>query len=149
MRVFVLYGQGGIVTSFGMHKLADRLKALSPKLQVTTHSWYEHLMLPKDPCILIGYSLGANAVTWNAARGNPVTLGVCYDPSILSLVVEPKANIKRLLLFHNTSIEPWGHAVFSGPQVEKTETTTSHLLVCYNEVLHQKTLAAVKKVIGL
>lgn len=139
-NVHVIYGQGGVVTSYGMYQLSKRIAALSPRLNVTTHNWYEHLYLSDAPSILVGYSLGANSVTWNAANGQPISLAVCYDPSVLGIAVAPKENIKRLLLYHNTSIEPLGHLRFMGPQVETTETHTSHLLVCYNERLHLKTL---------
>lgn len=147
MRCFVVYGQGGFITSMGMYALATRIRALSPKLLVTTHDWYEHLDLPAEPSILIGYSLGANSVTWNAANGRPVKLAVCYDPSALGIIVQPRHNIEKLLLYHNNSFEPIGHLRFQGPQVETTEVHTSHLFVCYDEELHQKTLAAVRKIV--
>jgi hypothetical protein len=149
MNVHVFYGQGGIVTSGGMWLLANRIRALSPRLNVTTHNWYQPIKI-NGPTILIGYSLGANAVTWNAVSWNsaPVALAVCYDPSVLSIVTQPTKSITRLLLYHNNDIEPEGHAVFVGPQVETTQISMFHLAVCYSEMLHQKTLAAVQKAIA-
>ena len=161
-RVFVIYGQGGIWTSYGMSRLASRIRAAWPEAVVTTHSWDDpettgKLMFDwrndnKGPLILIGYSLGANHVTWAAeskyGRGARVDLAVCYDPSVLSIVTQPGPNVERLLLYHNTDIEPEGHAVLTGPQVERTEISMPHLLICYSEMLHQMTLAAIAKVIG-
>lgn len=148
MNVHVFYGQGGIITSFGMYLLAQRIKALSPKLNVTMHKWFERIAI-SGPTVLVGYSLGANSVTWNASMWNnkPVELAVCYDPSVLSLVTQPNANIKKLILYHNNDIEPEGHAVFAGKQVETFQISMFHLAICYSEELHQKTLAAIKQVI--
>jgi hypothetical protein len=154
MRVYVIYGQGGIVTSFGMYLLAQRIRKAWPSAVVTTHSWDDPHAIANDmqrylaPRILIGYSLGANCVTWAAdLYKDPVALAVCYDPSVLSIVQQPGANIKRLLLYHNTDIEPEGHAIFTGPQVERAEVSMPHLAICYSETLHQETLDAIRSVI--
>jgi hypothetical protein len=153
-RIYVIYGQGGIVTSYGMYLLANRIRKQWPAAVVTTHDWNNPGAIAADmaksvsPIILIGYSLGANCVTWAAdAFKGPVGLAVCYDPSVLSIVTNPTANVKRLLLYHNTDIEPEGHAVFVGPQVETTQISMEHLTICYSETLHQKTLAAIGLVI--
>ena len=153
MRVYVIYGQGGVVTSFGMYLLSQSIAKLYPKAIVTTHSWSDPEAIASDmskqsaPIVLIGYSLGANCVTWAAgATAKQVALAVCYDPSVLSIVTQPKANIKRLLLYHNSDIEPEGHAIFIGPQVERTEISMPHLAVCYSSTLHAKTLEAIKLV---
>jgi hypothetical protein len=154
-RVHVIYGQGGVVTSFGMYLLSQRIQKAWPKAIVTTHSWDNPAAIAAamqgtlGPHILIGYSLGANCVTWAAADfKGMVDLAVCYDPSVLSIVDNPTANVKRLMLYHNNDIEPEGHAVFQGPQVETTQISMPHLAICYSETLHQKTLAAVAQVLG-
>jgi hypothetical protein len=157
-RVFVIYGQGGILTSFGMSLLAGRIAKAWPNAVVTTHAWKTSIVeiapaikaLPADdPVILLGYSLGANAVDWIAAAvpSRSIALSVAYDPSVLSIVTQPGANVKRLLLYHNNDWEPEGHAVFTGPQVETTQIDMPHLAICYSETLHQKTLAAISLVI--
>jgi hypothetical protein len=155
-RIYIMYGQGGIVTSFGMYQLSQRISKRWPSAVVTTHSWDDPNAIAEDmvksvvPRILIGYSLGANCVTWAAAANlrTEVELGVCYDPSVLSIVTQPTANVKRLLLYHNTDIEPEGHAIFVGPQVERTEISMFHLAICYSDELHQKTLAAISLLLG-
>lgn len=159
-RVFVMYGQGGIVTSYGMYLLSQRIQKQWDTAKVTCHAWddpgavakaaytWEHAH-PASRIILIGYSLGANCVTWAAATaGVPIDLAVCYDPSVLSIVTNPTLNVKRLLLYHNNDIEPEGHAVFTGPMVETTQIDMFHLAICYSEALHQKTIDAIKQVLG-
>lgn len=153
-----MYGQGGYMTSIGMSRLATRLAKMFPLSVVTTHTWKDPYAIVADarrqpqsvPIILIGYSLGANCVTWVNQRAPelPIELAVAYDPSVLSIVVNPTSRVKRLLLYHNVDNEPEGHAVFRGPQVETTTINLWHLAVCFNEVLHQKTIAAVKKVLN-
>jgi hypothetical protein len=154
MKVCVIYGQGGIITSFGMYLLSQRIAGLYPAAVVTTYSWDNPAGIATDisewrasgtgHLVVIGYSLGANCVTWIPAYTvTPIDLAVCYDPSVLSIVTNPAATIKRLLLYHNSDWEPEGHAVLVGPQVERTEISMLHLSVCYSEMLHQKTLAAI------
>ena len=158
-RIYVIYGQGDAFTSGGMVQLAARLRTEWPKATVTEHVWRTGIAeiapdierLPKDqPVILIGYSLGANDMTMIANRVAPRTidLAVCYDPSVKGVVEQPGKNVKRMLLYHNSSAEPIGHAIFKGPQVERTDVAMSHLAVDYSEELHQKTLAAVGRIMG-
>lgn len=174
-RIYVLYGQfSWLGSSLGMSSLANRIKQRYPGSIVSTHDWKYG---PRDvvadialqplgvPTIPIGYSLGANGVLRIAAsfdvsqstrsiKRRIFELCVCYDPSQLGeKVLDPEtgeapSNIKRLLLYHNNSPEPWGHWLIPGKQVEITETYTSHLRVCYLEALHQKTLAAIDGVLG-
>lgn len=154
MRVHVIYGQFGIITSFGMNILAQRIRAAFPAAVVKTWSWSDWspivddiLHNPKGPVVLVGYSLGANCTTWVSSHINRlIDLAVCYDPSILAIVTQPGKNVKRLLLYHNTDIEPEGHARFVGPQVETTEISMPHLAICYSQALHAKTMAAIAKV---
>jgi len=158
-RIYVIYGQGDAFTSGGMVQLAARLRAQWPKAKVTEHVWRTGIaaIVPDikaqaldEKIVLIGYSLGANDVTMigNRVRGRLIDLAVCYDPSVKGIVEQPGANIKRMLLYHNLSPEPIGHAIFTGPQVERSDIQTSHLAVDYDEVLHQKTIDAVARVMG-
>lgn len=154
MKVCVIYGQGGVVTSFGMYLLSQRIQGLYPQASVTTYSWDNPAAIATDisqwrasatgPVIVIGYSLGANCVTWIPTyTRTPIALAVCYDPSVLSIVTNPSATIERLLLYHNSDWEPEGHAILVGPQVETTQISMPHLSICYSETLHQLTLAAI------
>lgn len=158
-HIFIIYGQGGILTSYGISLLASRIAKTWPKAKVSTHGWKTSIIeiVPKinslpesELIILIGYSLGANAVDWVSAAvpKREIALSVAYDPSVLSIVTQPGNNVKRLLLYHNNDIEPEGHAVYVGSQVETTQISMFHLAIDYSEMLHQKTLDAIKKVIG-
>ncbi len=156
-RFYVIFGQGGFITSIGMSNLASRIAHLYPGSKVTTHSWKYPTQIADDikaqslstKIVLIGYSLGANAVTWvSNSVGRTIDLAVCYDPSVLSIVKDPNSNVKRLLLYHNQDFEPLGHAIMTGPQVERTDISMWHLAVCYSEQLHQKTLGAITQVMS-
>jgi hypothetical protein len=133
-----------------MKLLANKIQAQFPQSIVTCHGWDDPHAIANDmskwfnmPIALIGYSLGANCVTWTSDDYKGVVdLAVCYDPSVLSIVTNPGNNVKRLLLYHNNDIEPEGHAIFKGPQVETTQISMAHLAICYSQTLHAKTLAA-------
>ena len=158
-RIYVIYGQGDAFTSGGMVQLAARIRSTWPKAKVTEHVWRTGIaaIVPDikaqaldEKIILVGYSLGANDVTMIANRAGlrTIDLAVCYDPSVKGVVEQPGQNIKRLLLYHNVSVEPIGHAIFTGSMVERSDIQTSHLAVDYSEELHQKTLAAIAHVMG-
>ncbi len=143
-----------------MDQLASRIAAKWPHAVVTEHSWGTGIveivplirkLSANTPVILIGYSLGANDVPMiaNGVPTREIALAVCYDPSQAGVVQQPGPNIKRLLLYHNVSAEPIGHAVFTGPMVERTELHTTHLAVDYLDALHEKTMAAIADVIGV
>jgi hypothetical protein len=152
MRVYVIYGQGGFITSAGMYLLGQRIAAEWTSAIVSYHRWRYPNSIINDinqqpethKIVLIGYSLGANCVTWvSNGTKRKIDLAVCYDPSVLTLVRQPSDNVARLLLYHNNDFEPEGHAVFTGPQVETTQIRMFHLAICYSQMLHAKTLNAV------
>ncbi len=154
-RVYVIYGQGGAVTSGGMRQLASRLARIRG-LTVSTHSWKypgriiaDINRLPKgEPVILIGYSLGAHTTTYVAhyLPRREIALAVCYDPSVYSAVQFPAGpNIRRLILYHNNGRSRLGHARIPGRQVETIEINEGHLAVDYDQRLHARTIAAVLK----
>jgi hypothetical protein len=157
VRVFVMYGQGSVLTSPGMNVLTNQLKGVDKRLVVTLHNWDDYgdivraiRKLPANvPVIVIGYSLGANATTWvsNYVPNRPIELIVAYDPSILTKVSPAGKNVKRALLYHNNSFDPWGHARIPGPKVETTETYMPHLAVSLSQSLHNRTIDAVKRVL--
>jgi hypothetical protein len=157
VRAYVLYGQGGRYWARGILDLANSLEKMDPRLNVSVHEWKNQKDVVKDitqlppdtPVVLIGYSLGANATTWisNNMPGRKIDLIVAYDPSELMKVEAAGKNVVRVLLYHNNSIEPWGHGRIRGPQVETTETRNSHLSVGSSKWLHRKTRAAVSRVL--
>jgi pimeloyl-ACP methyl ester carboxylesterase len=153
-RVYVMYGQGGVLTSPGMLQLAGRLRKLGNT--VTTHNWDEYNRIAADirkmpastPVVLIGFSLGAGSTT-RVALGVPkrrIALAVAYDPSIWDRIPAAGKNIQRLLLYRNGGPDLWGHATITGKQVETTDVYSMHLAVQFDERLHAKTINAVKRV---
>lgn len=157
VRTYVLYGQGGRFMARGIIDLADSLEKMDPRLRVSVHEWKNHKDVVKDigqlpadtPVVLIGYSLGANATTWisNDVPARVIELIVAYDPSELMKIESAGKNVRRVLLYHNSSLEPWGHGRIKGPQVETIETRNSHLAVASSKWLHKKTRAAVSRVL--
>ena len=159
-RIYVIYGQGDAFTSRGMVQLAARIRSQWPKAKVTEHVWRTGIavIVPDikaqaldERIILIGYSLGANDVTMIANRvgHRSIDLAVCYDPSVMGQVEQPGANVKRLLLYHNSgNPDVVGHAIFQGAMVERTEISEAHLSVDNDEKLHQQTMAAIAHVMG-
>ena len=158
VRTYVLYGQGGYFMARGMKDLATSLEKLDARLQVSVHEWKNYKDIAKEIAklpaetwvVLIGYSLGADATTWiaNALPSRTIDLLVAYDPSVLAKLEPAGSNVRRILLYHNNSAEPWGHARIKGRQVETTETRNSHLVIGSSEWLHKKTRAAVSKVLN-
>ncbi len=156
MRAYVIFGQGGRITSLGMASLANRIEALG--ITVTTHGWaYPDIVaasireLPKSERIaIIGYSLGANATTWISNKlAMHIDLIVAYDPSVWSTIEPAGKNVARLLLYHNNAATNiFGMARIPGPQVETTEISMAHIAVDFSEPLHVKTLAAVRDVMA-
>jgi hypothetical protein len=157
-RVYVIFGQGGALTSTGMTRLAARLSEIRG-LTVSSHDWFKGpniivnsiRQLPKgEPVILIGYSLGANATTRisHALPNREIALAIAHDPSIHSEVFPADGNVRRMLLYHNNSLSLWGHARIPGLQVETTEINEAHLSVDSDQQLHARTLEAVLDVIN-
>ncbi len=153
MRAYVIFGQGGRITSLGMVALASRIAALG--VNVSTHSWAypsdianSIVALPKSERVaIVGYSLGANATTWISNKVmRHIDLIVAYDPSMWAKVEAAGQNVARLLLYHNNAASNiLGKAKIPGPQVETTEISMAHVLVDFNEALHAKTLAGIRK----
>jgi hypothetical protein len=154
LRAFVLYGQGGLLTSFGMVGLANQIAALG--VNVTRHNWDDTNNIiatvkkldPDEPLVLAGFSLGAGVLTWvsNALPKRRFDLLVAYDPSRWQQQHPPGPNVGRMLVYHNTQWDLWGNAKIPGKQVETTEVSTFHLAVQFDSALHAKTIEAIKKV---
>jgi hypothetical protein len=156
VKTYVLYGQGGAFFSPGIANLAGRLRAISPRLEVAVYTWSDHNAVVSDirrqpegtRFVIIGYSLGANATTWISNDVTvPIDLIVAYDPSVLSTVTPAGSNVRRAILYHNSSLEPFGHARIPGPTVETHETSMAHVAVQFSEQLHAITFDAVRRVL--
>lgn len=155
-RIYVLYGQGGAATSLGMVALADRLKAHGT---VIKHGWdWGHgpatiaADIRRQPAttkiVLVTFSVWAGGSMIMAAGipNRKIDLVVAYDPTRLQSFPAAPSNIKRVLLYHNRCAAIWGGGVIRGPQVETTTVCSLHLAVDFNESLHAKTIAAVRRI---
>lgn len=158
LRIYVLYGQGSIVTSPSMDLLVKKIRKLDPQYTVTIHNWknYEDVVnsirkLPVDKKVVImGYSLGANTVTWipNMIPDRDIELAVAYDslissfvdPSILSFTYSVSPNIKRFMLY-----DTFGEAYFTSQQIGTTEIRMLHPTDELSKKLHIISLEAIKK----
>lgn len=154
-RIFVLMGQGGHLTSAGMAGLAGRLAELG---STSLSAWNDNAVLPAivkstGPVAVIGYSLGANQLGWISQHvKRPIDLGVAYDPSWLSPMVERwggkyvqrAPNFKRLIAYRNVGAWVWGGSTYIGKNVEEYEVSDFHLGIQFNEQLHKITIEAVK-----
>lgn len=158
IRIFVLLGQGGAATSYGMYGLARQLRALSRDIVCTVHGWDDLQavirMLPTEPTrvVMIGFSLGANSCTQIAAMvDRKIALLVAYDASALQTGlngggIKPIGpNVARTLCYRSTNLlMPFGHGQLYGHGVETTLTSDLHVTVCYDAALHAQTVDAVK-----
>lgn len=157
IRAFCLYGQFGWMFSSGMADLANRLAALSPRIQSSVHGWGDSQAianalqaLPKDAqIVLIGNSLGANSCTQIAAAlpTRTIALLVAYDASVLQASgIKPiGGNVTRAICYRSRNyLLPFGHGQLQGPQVETHVVSTIHTSVSTDERLHAITLAATK-----
>lgn len=155
-RIYVIFGQGGAWTSYGMVRLASDLERI-PGAVVSTHVWEypgvivdDILRQPKGtPIILIGYSLGAGMTTFiaNKVPNRAIALAVAYDPSVWAPPMPAGSNIARLICFKNDSLSNvYGKAGIAGKQVETVHINEGHMFVSYDHRLHEITTAAVHRV---
>lgn len=159
MKVFVIYGQGGVTFSYGMYQLCTRLNVQG--YDAVTREWAFPQAIVNEvdaqpastKVALIGYSLGANCATWiasglaGACRGvrRGINLLVAYDPTRQSPLSLLDFNVKRAICFYNRGAFPFGGAKLEGPTVEIVEIATFHLAVSHDERLHQITIDALEK----
>lgn len=159
MRIFVLLGQGGRLTSYGMVNLANRLSSLSDWILCTVHNWQDvqevadkAKQTTDSKILLIGYSLGANSCTQIAAAlpKRRFRLLVSYDASILQAGgIKPIGeNVDKAICYRSTNyLLPWGHGQLIGKNVETYETPDNHLGVCWDNSLHEITIKAVTEIL--
>jgi hypothetical protein len=158
VQVYMMYGQGGLVTSRGFLSLSRQIRRLDRSrihIELLNWRWHANLVrkIQRDPrsksIIIIGYSLGANATTWvsNQLLWRRFDLMVAYDPSIYAPTRPALLNVSRMLVYHNNGPSVFGHAYIRGFNVETTEISMPHLEVENNQPLHNLTLDAVNRVL--
>jgi hypothetical protein len=160
----MLYGQGGLGFSFGFRAtLGSELSRLGHDVSY----WYANTpgdviaairKLPtKEKLGLIGYSNGANGVTWAAGgwgSGTPnlnwrtIDLMVGYDPTVWAPLTPIGTNVKRAICYHQTGLlwptSFFGRAQWTGHNVEVVPISMDHLYVQLSPRLHAYTIRAVQ-----
>lgn len=163
-KVFVLLGglvgPDGYVMNPGLYSLASRIAKLSNDIQVSTHVWSDWQKVAKEitqtklptKVILVGFSGGGSRSTYiqNNVAMAPIDLIIGYDPSPVWQCLPIRMNVKRAICYHNNMplMFGLGGGKFVGPQVETVEFSQQHMLVQFNESLHQRTLREIAKEIG-
>lgn len=154
IRMFVLYGQGGVATSFGMNTLADRLKQFG---EVSTHNWNDVSVIPainkhEGKVAVYGYSLGANQLGWiDTWAKRQIDLGVAYDPSKQSPLVRYDSqkgewvqyvhHYDRFICYYHPGAWLFGGSTFAGNNVEvEGPYRIPHLLFHQSRALHDYTV---------
>ena len=133
-----LWGWDGYVTSRGMLGLQAQLQVSGFEVEAFTWDNYKQANAP----IVIGYSGGGSRATWLKF---PIELMILYDPSP-SWQMEPiGTNVKKVICYQNTSpmMLGLGGGVAIGPQVETIMVSEQHLLIQYDQSLHNRTLHAI------
>lgn len=159
-NIFVVMGQGGQLWSRGIMSLHARLAAHYPDLDVELWRWLDHREIVSRITedretkrnVLIGYSLGANAITWVAADlnalGAKVDLLVGYDPTVHSILSPIGSNVKKAVCYVQTNpLQIFGKARWTG-NVEIVETRNLHILVQSDENLHRRTFQEINNALG-
>ncbi|HYT43512.1 MAG TPA: hypothetical protein VEP90_14330 [Methylomirabilota bacterium] len=160
VEIFLIYSQGGAITSSGMDILSHRLKTLYPSINVSTYEWNKwaeiynkiYKLHPTTKIGLVGYSLGANATTWIASQHNlvhhKIDLLIALDPTIWSIITPLGENVKRVIAFQNMNpLDIFGHAKVVGPHVETHEVFDFHLTLDFSDKFQSTVIKEVGKLI--
>ncbi len=165
VAVFILRGGilpngiDGIASSAGMDALGRRLEDIvGPPVRVynwgqwQTAAWdLWRAQVAGSKIVLIGYSGGGSRATWLANLPNKpnIDLMVCYDPSPPWQMQRIESNVVKAYCYHNT----WplmfglGGGEMVGVQVYNFDIAEQHLLVQFDERLHERTIGAVRSLL--
>jgi hypothetical protein len=166
MQIYMIYGQGGIIFSWGFNAFGKDLEKLGYKVSywdaqrpdlIVSDVLNHHI---GEKIVLLGYSLGANSTTWVAGGwqggvglshwDRQVDLLVAYDPTVNVYLTPVGENVKQAICYQQTS-RWWptslffGRAVLTGKNVEVYKVSEDHLAVQSDAQLHRFTLAAIKE----
>ena len=153
-------GVDGIVSSAGMDLLGNRLAELG--CVVSRYNWGAWQTAAQDlwraqaagsKIVLIGYSGGGWCATLLANLPNKpqIDLMVLYDPSPAWQMKPIGPNVKRAICYHNTAplMFGLGGGVLTGTtRIETIDIAEQHLLVQFDQKLHDRTIAAVRGLLG-
>jgi hypothetical protein len=154
-RAYVIYGQGGYLTSGGMAALAQKIAAAGAV--VTTHRWIDWQQVRNEingqtgKVAIVGYSLGANAATWIVSGvigmsgiKRRADLVILYDPTARSYVSPIGKNVGKALFYHGRVSFLWGGALVPG--AERIDTWTPHEFLDWR--FHDQTVASIRALRG-
>lgn len=108
--VEILYGLGGTDTSPGMVQLAQQLGTI-PGVTVRSHDesdWTAAVInaksWPDAKVVLVGYSMGANNITYVAEQLKQVDLLIAIQPTLYEEAVTVGPNVKKAIEFYNPNV---------------------------------------------
>lgn len=160
MKIWMIDGHGGLITSLGWRAYGRKLVGLGFDV---SYGWWSRGVgdiardinsHKVDKVAILGYSLGGNCATWVANMlQRDISLIVAYDPTVNAPLYPLGPNVKRALSYHQCSrfltSALFGGAVMEskpdGPKVEVTNVWSDHLLLQFNSKLHNKTTEALEK----
>lgn len=131
LRLHFFRGMGGKLTSAGVDKMARDAAARWPKEYIRIWDWDDCryaqgriMMHPQDDCVcLVGYSMGANAVTWIPEwyeRRYDLIVGL--DPTVWSWIAPFQGYVQKAICYHDLNpVNMVGHAIYSFAPVVKPE----------------------------
>jgi hypothetical protein len=163
-------GPDGVFDSGGMDLLWDRITQLAPYPKITTsiYNWDQYLLaahhLAQEPLdvarVIVGYSGGGSRATMIAAlpEAPHIDLMILYDPSPRWQMHTIGANVRKAITYENSAplmpslMGELGGGVLQnhpgGPVIERVPIAEQHLLVQWDERLHQHTLKAIEELLA-
>ena len=174
--VYLLRGQGGLLTSPGVDYMASEITRLG--LSPRVYDWNKWMDVVADIItkpvksnfVVEGFSLGGNATTWieevlktgtiegqrvSIPTSHEIALLLALDPSTWTLVSPLLSNVRRAVLFHDVDpLNPVGHAEFvAGTGFDPHnlivyQTYDLHLFVDLDPWIQQICLAEIKSLLA-
>lgn len=146
----------GYLTSAGMYGLAKQLRAL-PGVSVDIWPWAQWISagdkiqrVRPQRLAIIGYSGGGSRATYLANYLRPLTVDllVLYDPSPAWQMQPVGSNVRQAICYENDW--PLMFGLGGGKLIARTNSKTyhvaeQHLLVQFDQTLHIRTVAAVRR----
>ena len=154
--VEMLYGLGGASTSPGITQLAQQLKAI-PGVHVRgpydESAWQEALADTKtwtvEKIVLIGYSMGANNITYIAQGLKHVDLLCAIQPTLYEAAAPITSVVKKAIEFYNPNVLETGglgSRKLEG-HVEYVVNQDSHPYADNDPVVHTRIIQEIHKLL--
>lgn len=160
--LYFFCGQGDAATSPGIIAMGNQWRGSGAR--VRTYYWWSWENALRDMNeragldalrLAIGYSMGANALTWIAGGvGNyPGTIAVldwaCFiDPTFLSNLTPLGANVREALHYHSNSLDLVGHGTIiagADTKLQVVETYLPHLMLDIDQAIQARITAEITR----